>query len=59
MVPRKRQDSTESTGDLHRMMEASEAGFFLKSTTISIVFRELSARLLWLHLVTRWSTSHL
>ena len=37
MVPRKRQDSTESTGEPHRMTEAGGAGFFLKPTTISTV----------------------
>ena len=33
MVPSKQKDSTESTGESHRMMVAGGAGFSLKSTT--------------------------
>jgi len=41
------------------VMGVAEAEFFLKSTTISTVFRALSSRLFSLHQVARWSASHL
>jgi len=37
VVPRKRKDTTVSTGESHRMMGVGGAGFFWKSTTISTV----------------------
>ena len=59
MVPRKWQDSIELTGEPHRMMGTGGAGLFLKSTTISSLFKALSSRLFWLHRITRWPISHL
>ncbi len=59
MVPRKRTESTVSTEELHRIMGAGGAGFFLKSIPIFTVFTALNSRLCWLHQVTRWSISHL
>src|SRR4029434_6042722 len=59
MVPRKRNDSAVSTGGSLRGTGVGGAGFFLKSTTISTVFRAFSSRLFWPHQVTRWSISHL
>jgi len=45
VVPRKRKDSTVSTGESHRVMGAGGAGFFRKSTTISTVLSALSSKL--------------
>ncbi len=45
-----------STEELHRIMRASVAGFFLKSFSISTVFTALSFRSCCF---TRWSISHL
>src|SRR4029434_466346 len=55
MVPRKWKDFVVSTGESLRVMGVGGAGFFLKSTTISTVFRASSSRLFWPHQVTRWS----
>ena len=49
MVPRKRKDSAVSTGESLRVMGVGGAGYLLKSTTISTVFRALSSRLFLPH----------